>query len=41
MTENEISYKVRGAVPVDIIYDDHKLRSSLRLDMLVENKIIV
>jgi len=76
MTENELSYKIRGAiykvynelgpgllesiyeealcyqlkkinievktqVPIDITYDGHKLHSSLRLDMLVENKIII
>ena len=76
MTENEISYKIRGAifkvyntlgpgllesvyeealayqlikegccverqVPVPIIYDGHKLSTDLRIDLLVEKKVIV
>ena len=76
MTENEISYKIRGAifkvnntlgpgllesgyeealayqlikegccierqVPVPIIYDGHKLSTDLRIDILVEKKVII
>lgn len=76
MKENEISYKIRGAiykvynglgpgllestyeaamiyqlkkdglkvesqVPIDIIYDGQKLPTSYRLDLIVEDKIIV
>lgn len=76
MTENEISYKIRGAIfkvynalgpgllesiyqealayqlrkdgldvkeqePVPVYYDGHKLKDDLRLDMLVEDKVVV
>lgn len=76
MTENEISYKIRGAVfdvynalgpglmesiyqealayqlrkdgldvkeqvPVPVYYDGQKLSNDLRLDMLVEDKVVV
>lgn len=76
MTENEISFKIRGAIfkvynvlgpgllesiyqealayqlrkdgldvkeqePVPVFYDGHKLKDDLRLDMLVEDKVIV
>ncbi len=76
MTENEISYKIRGAifkiynalgpgllesvyvatllmelrkegikvlkeVPVPVYYDDEKLEIGFRLDILVENKVII
>lgn len=76
MTENEISYMIRGAIfkvynalgpgllesiyqealayqlrkngldvkeqePVPVYYDGHKLKDDLRLDMLVEDKVVV
>lgn len=76
MTENEISYKIRGAIfkvynalgpgllesiyqealayqlrkdgldvkeqePIPVFYDGHKLKDDLRLDMLVEDKVVV
>lgn len=76
MTENEISYKISGAIfkvynalgpgllesiyqealayqlrkdgldvkeqePVPVYYDGHKLKDDLRLDMLVEDKVVV
>lgn len=76
MTENEISYKIRGAIfnvynalgpgllesiyqealvyqlkkdgmdaqpqlPVPVYYDGHKLTADLRLDILVDDKVIV
>ncbi len=76
MTENDISYKIRGAifkvynglgpgllesvyqaalmhellkenllvrseVPVPVVYDNQKLELGFRLDLLVENKVII
>ena len=39
MTENQISYQIRGEVP--ILYKGERLSTDLRLDLLVEDAVIV